>query len=109
MPKSPTTSDSSTFESSTSNSPRRPSPQGDNSAGLPPEADSQGYEHVHSGRRAAGHGGGALDGSEDGGLNPGKPADAYSGGGSGHESQASQQREANEELESRNGPDVRKG
>lgn len=69
---------------------------------------TQDYEHPHSGRRAAGHGGGALDRDREDG-NPGKPAAAHSGGGSGHASQASQQREAEEELESRNGPHVRGG
>ncbi|MHC3908474.1 hypothetical protein ACMZ4X_01696 [Achromobacter marplatensis] len=75
----------------------------------PSAADPQGYEHPHSGRRAAGHGGGALDRDREDAGNPGEPAAAHSGGGSGHASQASQQREAEEELESRNGPHVRGG
>lgn len=85
-----------------------PGPAGD-PAGNPADRDPQGYEHPHSGRRAAGHGGGALDGDRDAAGGAGEPAAAHSGGGRGHAPQASQQREADEELESRNGPYVRSG
>lgn len=104
MPKSPTTSQPSTPD----HSPRQATQTGDPTGTLS-EMDPQDYKHRNSGRRAAGHGGGSLDGSKDATVDPGKPATDYSGGGRGHEAQASQEHEAEEELESRNGPHVRGG
>ena len=78
-------------------------------AGTPVEPDARGYGHQHSGRRAAGHGGGSLDASEDGADYAVEPDADFSGGGRGHAVQASQQREADEEMEGRTGPYVRSG
>ncbi|MFC4273815.1 hypothetical protein [Achromobacter aloeverae] len=81
----------------------------DREAPTPTEPDARGYETPHSGRRAAGHGGGSLDASEGGADYAVAPGAEFSGGGQGHAPQASQQREAEQELAGRTGPYVRSG
>ncbi|GAB1578291.1 hypothetical protein [Bordetella petrii] len=67
------------------------------------------YEFRHSGRRAAGHGGGALDPAQSPGDAPGRPSGDASMAGRGHTPQRSLKRETDEELEGRSGPYVRSG
>ncbi|WP_459616200.1 hypothetical protein [Bordetella sp. 2513F-2] len=64
------------------------------------------YEHVHSGRRAAGHGGGSLDERSAAERTPAQDAGLA---GRGHKSQRALRTETEEELESRSGPHVRAG
>lgn len=78
-------------------------------AGAPSEPDARGYGNQNSGRRGAGHGGGSLDASQDGADYEVEPDSDFSGGGRGHAAQASQQREADEEMEGRTGPYIRSG
>ncbi|HYG44620.1 MAG TPA: hypothetical protein VEA17_17005 [Bordetella sp.] len=67
------------------------------------------YGFYHSGRRAAGHGGGSLDARPDGADPASRPAGDASTGGRGHTPQRSLQHETDEELEGRTGPYVRSG
>ncbi|OZI79581.1 MULTISPECIES: hypothetical protein [Bordetella] len=68
------------------------------------------YEFRHSGRRAAGHGGGALDPAAQAPDDAaGRPSGDASMGGRGHTPQRSVKRETDEELEGRSGPYVRSG
>lgn len=86
-------------------------------AAKPSESDEAGtdrgaesvYEQRHSGRRAAGHGGGSLDSGEEGVDGSSAPGSVFSGAGRSHTHQESLQRETAEELESRSGPYVRSG
>ncbi|MDX3895730.1 hypothetical protein [Pusillimonas sp.] len=67
------------------------------------------YEQTHTGLRAAGHGGGELDGGGTAPEERTEPGYAFSGGGRGHTPVRSQQHEADEDLESRSGPFTRAG
>lgn len=67
------------------------------------------YGFYHSGRRAAGHGGGSLDARRENADSAGQPAGDASTGGRGHTPQRSLQHETDEELEGRSGPYVRSG
>ncbi|TFL11276.1 hypothetical protein CSC67_17185 [Pusillimonas caeni] len=74
-----------------------------------PGTEETPYERTHTGLRAAGHGGGELDG---GGIAPEERTEqgyAFGGGGQGHTPVRSQQYEAEEDLESRSGPFTRTG
>lgn len=76
------------------------------------EPDAMGasdYDFRHSGRRAAGHGGGDMDAPKEFPEAHHQTGHDYSGGGRGHESNRSLGREADEDLESRSGPYNRAG
>ena len=67
------------------------------------------YQHVNSGRKAAGHGGGSLDSDKPTPDEHREPDYATSGHAQGQVPLRSREIEAEEELESRNGPYTREG
>lgn len=85
-----------------------PARKEDNRGRKAPQEQGSDYQNVHSGRKAAGHGGGSLDSDKPTDQHR-EPGYATSGDAQGQVPLRSREIEAEEDLESRNGPYTREG